>query len=331
MFRIVILGTGFIGSSHAKAIRNIDDVKLAAIVEMDEARGRKAAEEADCAWYPSFEQMVKNETPDLVIVALPTFLHEEYVIKAAQAKINVLCEKPVTLSLDSFDRMAQACRLNGVYFMVAQAVRWWPEFVQIKNMLHEDKIGKLQMIYEARLAQHPNWSSWHTDPKKSGGGLYDLNIHDIDYLYSLFGMPESVYAVGFKSASGCWNHVVSNLKWKNGLKAVCEASMDMKGGHPFTIELRVCGDNGTLDYRFVAGFNIKDGNQAADLMYYPEGGEPTRIDVPQPDPFEEEVRAYVSAIKQKTDAPISVCESRNVLEIVSGIEASLETGKIITF
>ena len=78
-------------------------------------------------------------------------------------------------------------------------------------------------------------------------------------------MPKSVYAVGFKSESGCWNHVASNLKWKNGLKAVCEASMDMKGGHPFTIELRVCGDKGALDYSF--GWLCKLNSQGTRRVY----------------------------------------------------------------
>ena len=332
MFRIVVVGTGFIGSSHIKAIGNIKGVVLDAIVEQNRERGEEAAAQAGCAWYPSFEEMLgQGEKPDLAVIALPTFLHEEYVIRAAQAKINVLCEKPATLSIDSFDRMASACKENGVYFMVAQVVRWWPEFVETKQLLSENKVGKLRMVYEARLAQHPGWTSWHTDPQKSGGGLFDLHIHDIDYLYSLFGMPESVYAVGWKSATGCWNHIVSNFKWKDGLKAVCEASMDMRGGHPFTIQLRVAGDDGTLDYRFVAGVNIKDGNQTADLMYYPDGKEAVRIEVKQSDPYEQEVRAYVRAIKEHREPPILPCESRDVLRIVSGISQSLETESVVTF
>ncbi len=331
MFRIVVVGTGFIGASHIKAIGNIKDAAIAAIVEQDCERGKEAAKQAGCAWYPSFEEMAAYESPDLAIIALPTFLHEEYVIKAAQEKINVLCEKPVTLSVESFDRMTSACRQSGVSFMVAQVVRWWPEFVKIKKLLDENKVGKLRMIYEARLAQHPGWSTWHTDPKKSGGGLFDLHIHDIDYLYSLFGMPESVYAVGWKSTTGCWNHVVSNFKWRNGLKAVCEASMDMKGGHPFTIQLRVAGDNGTLDYRFVAGVNIKDGNQTADLMYFPDEGEAARIPVEQLDPYEQEVSAYIQAIKANQDPPVLPCESRDVLRIVSGISQSLEMEKVVIF
>ncbi|MEA5002185.1 MAG: Gfo/Idh/MocA family oxidoreductase [Christensenella sp.] len=332
MFRIVVVGTGFIGSSHIKAIGNIEDVTLDAIVEQNRERGEEAAVQAGCAWYPSFDELIKNgEKPDLAIIALPTFLHEEYVIRAAQAKINVLCEKPVTLSIDSFDRMSNACKENGVCFMVAQVVRWWPEFVEIKKLLDENKVGKLRMIYEARLAQHPGWSTWHTDPQKSGGGLFDLHIHDIDYLYSLFGMPESVYAVGWKSSTGCWNHIASNFKWKNGLKAVCEASMDMKGGHPFTIQLRVAGDDGTLDYRFVAGVNIKDGEQTADLIYYPEDQNAVKIPVEQFDPYEQEVRAYVQAIRKHMEAPIPAWQSRDVLRIVSGISQSLETGTVFTF
>ena len=96
------------------------------------------------------------------------------------------------------------------------------------------------MIYE---------NAWHsiptgqpgTDPEKSGGGLYDLNIHDIDFLYSVLGMPKSVYAVGGR-AFRCWNHISTSLVWEDGTKAVCETSLEMTGNYPFSIEFRGTGD-----------------------------------------------------------------------------------------
>ncbi|MEA4852664.1 MAG: Gfo/Idh/MocA family oxidoreductase [Christensenella sp.] len=328
-FQIVIVGTGFIGASHANAIKEMPGVKLAGIVEKDEERGKAAANKNGCAWYPSFEEMTLNKTPDLAIIALPTFLHEEYVIKAANAKINVLCEKPVTLSLESFDRMTKACEENNVRFMVAQVVRWWPEYVETRKLIKSNTIGSIRVISLARLAQHPNWSTWHTDPQKSGGALFDLHIHDIDYLYSLFGMPKNVYAIGWKSQYGCWNHVVSNLCWKDGTKAVVEASMDMKGGFPFTNELRVAGEMGTIDYRFTAGVNIKDGNQSSGMLVCQEGGNACQKEVVQYDPFRAEVSAYISAIAEKRQAPIPTEQSRCVLQVVQAIEQSLETNQCI--
>ena len=167
------------------------------------------------------------------------------------------------------DRMANACKENNVRFMVGQVARWWPEFTVIKDYLDKDKLGKIHMIYEKRLAQHPNWATWHRDPSKSGGGLYDLNIHDIDFLYSLFGLPEKVYAIGWKSPSGCWNHITSSLTWADGTNATCETSLEMTGNYPFSIEFRGTGDKGTLEYTLAAGFNIKDGEAGSKFMLYP--------------------------------------------------------------
>ena len=58
---------------------------------------------------------------------LPTDTHEAFVIEAANAGCHVLCEKPVTLEMESLERMLSACEKNGVRFMAAQAARWWPE------------------------------------------------------------------------------------------------------------------------------------------------------------------------------------------------------------
>ena len=139
--------------------------------------------------------------------------------------------------------------------MTGQVVRFFPEFVRIKAAIANDELGALHMFSEKRLAQHPAWTTWHRDPAKSGGGLFDLNAHDIDYIYSVFGMPKQLYAVGWKSDTGCWNHVVTTLLWEDK-QAVCETSLEMTGEYPFTVGVRAVGDKGTLEYRSTAGANI---------------------------------------------------------------------------
>ena len=66
------------------------------------------------------------------------------------------------------------------------------------------------------IRDSPNWTQWHRDPNKSGGGLFDLHLHDIDFMQYLFGRVKSVYAVGKASETGCWNFVMTTLKFENG-------------------------------------------------------------------------------------------------------------------
>ena len=330
MFKVALIGSGYIAQNHVAAYKNLDDVEVTAVIGRNEETGSKFAADLGCKWFSSLADAKKAVDVDVVDICLPTNLHEPFVIEAANAGCHVLCEKPITFTVESFNRMAKACEDNGVRFMVAQVARWWPEFITIKDYIEEGKLGNLHMIYEKRLCQHPAWSTWHRKPEVSGGGLYDLNVHDIDYLYSIFGKPETVYANGWKSPTGCWNHVVTNLTWPNGVKACVETSLEMTGNFPFSIELRAVGDNGTIDYALTAGANINDGEMGSNLMWYPAGDEKVYpIQAEQIDMFAAEIREFLDAIKENRPASVTHEQNRGVLEIIEASIKSLEENVVV--
>ena len=331
MFKVAVVGSGYIAQNHLGALKKIEDAQLVAIIGRNAEKGEKVAQENGCRFFKSLEEAKRETGMDVVIICTPTDLHEQFVKEAAALKCHVLCEKPITFTVESFDRMVEACRENGVRFMVAQVARWWPEFITIrKDFLEAGKLGKLHMIYEKRICQHPTWTTWHRDPKKSGGGLYDLNIHDIDYLYSIFGKPEMVYATGWKSPTGCWNHVCTSLSWKSGVKALVETSIEMTGNWPFSIELRATGDAGTVDYALTAGLNINDGERGSNLNWYPAGEEKVYpIEVEQTDMFEGEIREFLSAIREDRPTSVTLEQNRGVLEVVQATIRSLEENVVV--
>ncbi len=328
MLNVAVVGAGYIGLSHIAAYNQIENAQVVAVVDSNLEKGKEGAKEAGSKAYATLKDALVNEKIDLVDICLPTVLHEEFTIEAANAKCHVLCEKPVTFTLESYDRMIKACEDNGVYFMVAQVARFWPEFTTIKDYVDRGELGDIHMIYEKRLSRHPNWSDWHKNPEVSGGGLYDINIHDVDYLYTLFGMPEKLYASGWKSPSGCWNHVSTNISWADGTQAVAETSLEMTGEFPFSIEFRGTGDKGTIHYAMRGGRNIKD-EASASFYFFPEGGESRELESEQTDMFVTEISSYINAIKNGTEAPVTVTESRDVLKITLAIKESLETGEIV--
>ncbi|MEG1813568.1 MAG: Gfo/Idh/MocA family oxidoreductase [Clostridia bacterium] len=331
MLNVAVVGSGYIGLSHIEAYKALDGAQVVCVINRSKEKNEKGvcAAGAPCKAYTSLEEALKEEVIDLVDVCTPTNTHEQFVIEAANAGRHVLCEKPVTFEMDAFDRMSEACAKNGVRFMVAQVARWWPEFQVIKDCVDAGKLGKIHMIYEKRLAQHPTWSAWHRKPEVSGGGLYDMNVHDIDFLYTLFGMPERVYATGWKSPSGCWNHVATNISWKDGTRAICETSLEMTGNFPFSIEFRGCGDKGTIAYSLTAGHNIKDGERGFDFNFYPAGTETVEaLEAKQGDMFVGEIGGFIDAINAGTPAPVTLEQSRAVLKIVLAIRKSLEEGTI---
>jgi UDP-N-acetylglucosamine 3-dehydrogenase len=332
MVNVAIIGTGFIGNAHASACRNSGALRLAAICDINEEAGRMAAQEYGCAYYGDAEEMLKKEKPDIADICLPTFLHEKFVLMAAEYGINVICEKPVTLTLESMDRMLNATRAAGVKFMVAQVVRFWPEYVEIKKLYDTGAFGEIKMVCASRLAQHPNWTRWHRDPKNSGGGLFDLHLHDIDYLTYVFGAVKSVYAVGWKSKTGCWNHVQTSVKFKNGVNAVAEGAFDMTEKFPFTMAFRIVGETRTADFKLIAGFNLEDvGSSIREAVLYENGGNPGRIKADiSVDAYQAELEYFAGCVESgKPVETVPPEASREVLRVLLAIEESLETGKVV--
>lgn len=330
MLQVAMIGGGYIGDCHIAAYKAMDPAlaRLSAIIDANPTAGQAAAEKAGCQYFATLEEAFAAYAIDVVDICVPTFLHERFVLQAAQAGKHVLCEKPVTLSLESFDRMHQACIDNNVKFMTGQVVRFMPEYVEFATRMRAGQLGDLHLLTEKRLCQHPAWTSWHRDPEKSGGGLFDLNTHDIDYIYSLFGLPESVSAVGWKTDTGCWNQVATLLRWKDK-QAVCETSLEMTGDFPFTVEVRASGDAGTLHYQATAGVNIKDAETLGNFIHYPTGGEPQKVEVSQYDAFHREIESFLLAVKNDTDVPIPPEQTRDVVRILLATKEALETGSAV--
>ena len=321
-----------IGNSHASAIVESDKVELTAIVEKNEELGKNAAEEYGCKWYAGAEEMLKNEDVDICDICLPTFLHEEYVCLAAKYKKNVLCEKPVALNVESFDRMVAACKEAGVKFMVAQVVRFWNEYADIKSRYDNGDFGKIKLVCARRLAQHPNWTNWQRNPELSGGGLYDLHNHDIDFLRYAFGEPESIYAVGYKNDTGCWNHIATTIRFKNGVAATAEGAYEMTEGFPFTMHFCINGTDRSASYDFKAGLNIKDGDTFEQEVIYEAEKEPLIIPKTELDAYQAEIEYFAECVEKGVDPEkVPLYESRQVLQMLEAIRYSLETGEIVKF
>lgn len=331
MLKIGLIGSGYIGAVHAAAYQRIPDAELVAVADINDTAGRKIAEEFSCHYYQKAEQMLCDEDIQVVDICLPTFLHEQYVALAAKYHKHVLCEKPFGLSYESCKRMVRCCEEAGVTLMVAQVARWTPEFAKARQLLDDGVFGNLHMVSSRRLSQPPAWTTWHKDPNKSGGGMYDLQVHNVDYLISMFGEVERVSAVGWKSETGCWNHVVVNLAFKNGVVAMDEGSLDMTGDYPFSVALRLAGDKAVYDYQFAGGQNIENCDTATNsVILYEKNQVPVNVEVEVKDPYEQELIEYLAAISNDTPVPILPAESLYIMKVMEAVKQALENGTTVT-
>jgi len=323
--KTAIVGLGFIGMSHLKGHLESPNIELRALVDVNKELGEKLSSRHNVRYYQTIDDLLQNEDVDMVDVCIPTWLHEDCIIKAAQKKKHVLCEKPLTFTLESFERIAKAVDDSNVRFMVAQVIRFWPEYVRIKELYNKGEFGPIKLASARRISEVPNWSSWYKDPNKSGGALFDLMLHDLDYFVYLFGEPKSVYAAGKQSETGCWDYVQANIRFENDINAAVESSNAAFGHFPFTMGFFLFGSDMIANYELKAGHNI-DTIGKRDLFTYTESSGEVRQKVEEYDPYAFEINYFADCIiNNKPCDIVSMESSRQTLKLALAVKKSLET------
>ena len=195
--------------------------------------GRLIRKEFAAAVYDSYDQMLDDERVIAVDICVPNDLHRPFVEQAASAGKHVICEKPIALTSADGREMLSACRRNGVQLHVAHILRFWPEYVQMRDLLRSNQLGGCRAVSMRRmlslLANVSGAEDWRRKPERAGGAAIDLQIHDIDFLLWTFGMPRTVYCAAARSPEGGLDHVFTVLTYTSGLCAAIEASFLLQG------------------------------------------------------------------------------------------------------
>ncbi len=189
MLKVALVGVGGISGAHIPAWEERRDAELVALCDI---RAEQMEKYKNKHCYTDFDEMLKNEKIDILDICLPTYLHAEFAIKAMNMGINVICEKPVSLNAADVARVYSTAKSNNVKFMVAQVLRFWPEYSIIKKIYDTGKYGRLLSGYMGRLGVRPKWSwdDWMMDENRSGLVPFDLHIHDLDFIVYAFGKPK---------------------------------------------------------------------------------------------------------------------------------------------
>ncbi len=189
MLKIGLVGVGGISGAHIPVWEEMKDAELVALCDIRTERMEKYP---DKRHYTDFNEMLDNEEIDILDICLPTYLHADFAVKAMERGINVICEKPISLKEEDVERVYSTAEKNNVKFMVAQVLRFWPEYEVLKEIYDSNKYGKLLSGTMIRLGGYPKWSwdGWMMDEKRSGLVPFDLHIHDLDFMVYAFGMPK---------------------------------------------------------------------------------------------------------------------------------------------
>lgn len=249
MVKIGLVGAGFMGKMHSECYRLLPQAKVVAVCDLDREKASEIAKESEARVYTEITEMLEKEELDGVDICLPTYLHRENVIKAIRKGKNILCEKPIALTIKDAEEMIKEAERTKVKFMVAQVVRFWDEYRALKEIYEKKELGELISLNLLRLSPTPTWQweRWALNPKKAGGALLDLHIHDTDYAFFLLGKPKIIFSRGRKTKRG-WDHVFTTFLYPEGKLVLMEGGWDMPENYPFTMVFRAQFEKGVVEY-----------------------------------------------------------------------------------
>jgi predicted dehydrogenase len=322
--KVAIVGAGFMGGVHAACYQKIDDVEIAAVVDVRQEQREKLAGEHGATAYERLESVLADATLDIVDCCLPTYLHRDCVVAALDAGKHVLCEKPFATSLQECDDMIAASKRAGRKFMIAQVIRFWPEYAATKVYVDTGALGDILAVVAHRLASPPGWSqdNWLLQPAKSLGAVVDMQVHDLDFVRYLLGDPVSLTSNALLSETGALDHVFTNLKYEKHL-AFTEASFLMPPNWPFRMDLRIVGTEATLEM---------DITRDPTLRVIDGKGETTALPVSDKDGYQAEIEHFCAAVRD--DTPLTVAppeDSRLSMKLALCSKQAAETGEIVPF
>ena len=330
-YQIAVIGCGMISHSHIPAIASLPNAKLAAVCDIIPEKAQTAGREAGVPFYTDAATMLKAEKNiDICLIATPTYTHPELVELCASHGRAVLCEKPIAVGRRGAEAIRDSVRRYQVPYMTAQVVRFWCGYVKLKEMVQNGEFGEIYMSYLSRCSEPQHWGNdWLYTPELGGGGMYDMLVHDVDFLEYLYGPAKKVYSLASRDETGCYNNVFSSIEYEGGQKAVAETAFTMSTGYPFSMYAKIMGSKATAEFHYCAGYSINDrGGATCTLDLWREGQKPEHIEVEQYNAYAAEISYFISCIEAgKAPEVVTPEDSINVMASINAMEISADNGR----
>ena len=238
MKRIAVVGFGFMGMTHTMNILKNKDLKLVAIIDSNPALIEKNLDAksgnfstgnidprdiASIHKYSNLDDCLLTEELDAVNISVHTNLHYEMAKKALLHDKHVFLEKPFCLDIKQGEELISLAEQKKKILMVGHVVRFMSPYQKLKQWIDSKKFGELKFLSLSRFSGLPGWGQWKEKQvtETSGGALFDLVIHDIDFASYVLGLPMNIkcnYLPGVLSKhdyiSAIWSYKDKNVHVK---------------------------------------------------------------------------------------------------------------------
>jgi UDP-N-acetylglucosamine 3-dehydrogenase len=319
--RVGLVGAGFMGGVHLNAYAGIPEVEVVGVADARVESAMAGAKNVGARPYASYEELVAAEDVEVVDVCLPTALHRDLAVRAAGEGRHVILEKPIARTMEDAQQILDAFSADGPRLFVGHVVRFFPEYVGIKQKIDAGDLGTVGVVRTSRRSPFLlGWNDWYADWRVSGGVLMDLVIHDFDYLRWTLGEVERVYARGMLGREyNRLDYVLATLRFQSGAIAHVEGHWGYPG--PFNYSIEVAGSHALLTV---------DSTEPASLQLISGPPEEGPDLASGKSPYEKELEHFIHCIATGEEPIVDARDAREALRIGLAATESVLRGEPVT-
>jgi predicted dehydrogenase len=278
--KFAVFGAGVIGQLRARSIQQHPGATLVGVVDADLSQAARAVGASGARAAQDYRAFVDDPQVDAVVVSTPVHLHEAMAVGALAAGKHVLCEKPLSNTVESCRRMLDAARSHKRTLAVGFNHRYYPSVKFLKRAVDDGAIGTLDHVRV--FGGHDGLSNFRADwmykgAISGGGAMMDVGIHMTDLARYVMGEVRDVYGVASNrvwNVAGSEDNAVAIFKNESGIPAFYQATWTEWKGYRFFIE--AYGDRGMVRAYYAPMFNLlvtqdkPGGARKRQMKFYPE-------------------------------------------------------------
>lgn len=304
--RVGVIGVGYLGRFHAQKYAAMDDVELAGVADVDQKRAEAVAKECGTVAFTDYRELLKQV--DAVSIVVPTVYHHKVALSCLELGIDILLEKPMTVTLEEADALNCLAEEKQLILQVGHLERFNPAVLAVQPLLHNP------LFIEAhRLSVFKNRG---TDVDV----ILDLMIHDIDIILSMVNSPiQSIHTVGAPVITQLTDIANARIVFENGCTAnitVSRISLEnVRKMRIFQPGKYLAVDFGKKE---VMAVRLKQGGAGFPLP------DISRHGFQEQDVLELELREFIENVRLRRKPTVSGREGRRALEIALSVISQIE-------
>jgi len=340
--KALFIGLGGIGQRHLRNLKDaVPEVEIIAFRQrglnfvlndkLEVSEGENLEDKYDIAVYHDLDEAL-TQNPDIAFITNPTSRHIAVALRAAHAGCDLFIEKPLSNNMENVSDLLDVIDKKGLVSFVGYQNRFHPCIKKTKELLENKVIGEIVALNveigeDIRLwHKYEDYRGMYAARKDLGGGVAVTQIHEVDYIQYLFGMPLSVYAIGGKLSKleiDVEDTVSALLKYElNGMQIPVHIHEDYIQAPP-SRTCKIIGNNGKIFFDLLKASIIVHDSDANIIL------EQTFDKFTRNDMFKEELELFLSDVKERRESFLSAKEGVKSLKIALAIQESIETGEVI--